>query len=273
MRKAKLLIMGDSVSIRVANQDHDKRNLIDMVTGRLAASAANVSIADFVGSGFNWRHFAAHLEEVHHSSRDSPLLIVAPINIRAFSYQWSWSKKWNLHNLPSERNSAAKFFSEINFFIQERFPRKYINGITISNAGFKRRNRGILDASEKYRSIFYFHYGFMSPSPRAVKDMEVFIKKCERMSNVDLVLYFTPINYKGFLMLQAGDIVEHIDAIKKRINKSVRGISKKTKVFDFSFQVDSGGFFHEFEPTEHLSQVGREYLARELTGKIEFLLR
>src|SRR5688500_14215929 len=85
-----ILIFGDSVMERVADDDVDRRPLHQMIKDSLLPRYHCISISYSAYNPKIYYYFVKSLEKL----KKYPKIIVLPINIRAFSPQWDLRPHW-----------------------------------------------------------------------------------------------------------------------------------------------------------------------------------
>ena len=256
--------MGDSVSIRTAKDDSDKLNLLSKINSHIQKNYPDSSVANFAGSGFNFRHFSKYLLS-EKKLITGECVVVAPLNLRSFSHQWSLSKKWNYDNLylNEGRSIVRDKWKLYESYFTDLIPFEYVGNISRSNREFRHCFLSNSSRESKYAEIFIFHYGFITPSRQMRLAYENFLTICSASRQTKLILYFTPINFGGMRLLSLENICENIIELKVKL-MSLACEYDRVYPLDLSEILRKNSFFHEYEPTEHLNQHGREQVMTAL---------
>jgi hypothetical protein len=260
----RLIVMGDSVSLRISKFDSNKKNLIEIITDLLSK---NFSFIKVIGSGFNFKNYGEFIDLLQVDENLKNIIIV-PLNLRSFSYQWSLEKKWSYDTLVKKKNNLIyKYYFRIYYYVLQNMPHRYIGDILLSNNYFRKYISSQKNIKNKYQKIFIYHYGFINPSKVMIKKYHRFIVECQKKRIYKTIIYVAPFNWEGALKSGASEVVENLDRIKRQILNSIK-LSDDYHIVDLSTYLNSDNFFHEFEPTEHLNERGRERVARVLAEEI-----
>ncbi len=276
-----VVLFGDSVSKRTADEDSDKRTLQKMVEHEL--SLKKISANYFSGKGFHLRLFRHFISAMRENDK-KPALVVIPINIRCFSPQWMYHPHWQFEK--EIRTFCKKFMIPYTGPIT-KFPdtsKKYwkmpmscheSNYSTIGDFMKIIKKKDGLDENERLfrlKQLFIFHYLYkLSSDNDRLCSLNTLIKE----NNFRLLLYFTPLNYSGGEDLLGSVFSDIIEENKKIImNTVVRDQAVNNIVIkDHTKLLDSTYFFSRHDPTEHLNEAGRKRLSKLLAEEIEVLLR
>lgn len=278
-----VLVLGDSVSIRVAREDEDTRPLHRMIADSLPA--ASTAIVSSAYQGEIYRDLIRSLAVLP----QKPSLIVIAVNLRSFSPQWHSNPLWELRQ---ERDILNRFIddpemeippleaviSEPGFFDRhDATPAES----TFSNFKFNRDFRALSlarptderDAALRYRELFAWHYGyrFSETHPKLAALAEanaIATRVCGRVVN-----YLTPINLELGVKLLGPRFATHL---AETAAAAIAGLSSEVKAgasqtLDLSSYLGSRYFFHGNLATEHLRETGRSKLARAVAEFAQFV--
>jgi hypothetical protein len=277
-----VVIFGDSVSVRTAREDTDKRTLQEMVGQEL--SIRKISAYYFSGKGFHLRLYM-HLLSAMREKDKKPALVVIPVNIRSFSPQWMYHPRWQFEK---ELRIFCKRFKLPYKGLITKFPetaeeyRKM--PVTFKESGYSTvgdfmkviKNKEGLDENEllfRRKQLFIFHYLYkLSLENDRLRSLDCLVKE----NNFRLLFYLTPLNCAGGEELLGSPFRDAVAENKKNITDTVFQIQPVKKSFfikDYSESFDSSLFFSKYDPTEHLNEAGRKRLTMLLTDDIEKILR
>lgn len=273
-----VLLLGDSVSVRVAHGDSDPRPLHRMVADMLPVSSAAIVSSAFQGEIF--RDLMCALAVLPRR----PTLVVMPINLRAFSPQWHSNPLWEMRQ---EREIIRRFVDDPAIAIDpvetvvagpgffDRYdatPARSVLSDLQSNGEFRALSLAQpsdeRDAALRYRELFAWHYGFRlvreHPKLRALAEaVATAADLCGRV-----MTYITPINMEMGAHLLGnrfrGQMAETVDTARAGLASAGPG-----GTLDFCSYLGKQYFFHTNLATEHLRDTGRSKLARAIVAGIE----
>ena len=279
--EAAVVLFGDSVSMRIAREDIDKRKLQEMVEQEL--SLRNISSNYFSGKGFHLRLFRHFISAMRNNDK-KPALLVFPVNMRCFSPQWMYHPRWQFEkeirifckkfkipytgpvakfpDNPEEYRKIPMICHESNFSAIGDFLKviKKKEGLDDNEILFRRRQ------------LFIFHYMYKLSSDN---DRLCSLNKIIKENNFRLLLYFTPLNYSGGSDLLGNAFSGVIEEHKKIImNGVLQAQANQNNIYikDYIKLFDSSYFFSKYDPTEHLNESGRKRLSILLAEDIEEII-
>ena len=277
-----VLLLGDSVSVRVAHEDSDKTDLAGMVARELLPRMRTCSIA---ASGY---HAGVFLEVVRllEAMPHRPRLIVLPINLRSFFPQWDLNPVWAYERtigairrygrLPGRM--VPKVLPE---HASRRAHRRYL-AAELSNPALPGRTIGEIsdviarapetdqEQIDRQRVIFAFHYLHVLDAAHlrlaAVHDTI----RIATSLGIPVVAYVVPVNYEGGRYLVGTGFTECLTSNVLVVRDAVDRASGPPGVgfFDWSTLLTAEAFFHRFEPSEHLNEQGRRTLAARIATAV-----
>jgi hypothetical protein len=275
-----VLLLGDSVSVRVAHEDSDSTDLAGMVARELLPPMRTCSIA---ASGYHagvFREIVRLLEVMPHR----PRVIVLPINLRSFFPQWAlnplWSYDGTIRAIKRYGRLSGRVIPKIRPEHASRRALRHYLDVEVSNPILPGRTIGEIceviarpsqtdqDRIERQRVIFAFHYlhALDGTHPRltAVHDAV----RTATTLGIPVVVYVVPINYEAGRELLGASFTERLADNVTVISRVVERASGPpgTEFFDWSTLLGPEAFFHRFEPTEHLNEHGRRTLADHIAA-------
>lgn len=277
-RAPPVLLLGDSVSERVSNTDQDVRNLAEMVEQKLGSTTATLSIS---GTGYHMGVFEAFIRCLG-KTRHRPALVVLPINLRSYSPQWDRDPRYQYDEEIQaveryiERGKRSRFLRRkpLDWAAFERMSVAYPASSERSIGDFLRvidsQPLGEDERLQRRRTIFRFHYLHpLVENHRRLRQLQRLVNAAIELG-VSVLAYVTPLNF------QAGEEL-HGDAFRRAISAQlgvVRHVLEsvptqgRLQFVDASLSLDRGHFFHDYEPSEHLNQRGREVLANLIANAV-----
>jgi hypothetical protein len=276
------ILFGDSVSVRTAREDGDKRTLQEMVEQEL--SLRNISAYYFSGKGFHMRLYM-HLLSAMRKNDKKPDIVVIPVNIRSFSPQWMYHPRWQFEK---EIRIFCKKFGLPYTGTISKFPetadeyRKI--PVTFNESDYSavgdfmkviKKKEGLDENGILFRrkQLFIFHYLYkLSSDNDRLHSLGRMIKE----NNFKLLLYFTPVNCAGGEELLGGAFLGAVEENRKIITDTVfqvQPLKNNVYIKDYTKLFDSSYFFSKYDPTEHLNEAGRKRLTMLLADDIEGVMK
>jgi hypothetical protein len=285
-----VLFLGDSVALRVSDDDTDKRTLEDMIV----AEFGEQGVCCISESAFNSQVFAMICNCLHRLRR-RPNVVILPINLRSFSPAWDLHPDYQFLWETAKLDDYARHVD----MMREPIPttpvaRAVFNAVPVQLPNARTKTIGELydvissRTSEEYTPgwkrrievIFTLHYLCrLYPEHRKLRYLGTAIKSLRR-GKIDVFLYLTPINY------QAGDrfVGPHFSSIvTDNIQVAVKYLSEFGVQFipstevelgitafrlpalaNFAFHCDESDFFSPHNATEHLKEPARKLLAERI---------
>lgn len=280
-----VLILGDSVSVRISHDDRDRRPLHRMIADMLAVPSLAIA-----GSAFQGVLFRDLMRALSVLPR-RPSLVVIPVNLRSCSAQWHSNPLWEMRQ---EREIIARFVED------PRTPIPPVETVTAGPGFFERYDasaaRSTLselssngefralslarpsderDAAIRYRELFAWHYGFdLSEDHAKLSALAETIATAAAFGS-RVVAYLTPINAELGTELLGGRFAERLDrtaeVVRTRLSTAMAD-SRRHALLDLRDYLGSRFFFHKNLATEHLAETGRGKLARAVAAEATRLL-
>ena len=273
-----ILMFGDSTAIRESWNDQDKRKLVEMLRPLVEELGRTCGM---VGAAFNLRMFYYLLKALT-KTRNRPLLVVLPINLREFSPQWASHPRYGFEKELSRITSFLETGEpprstpndEQEAWLMEKFeqywaipldyperPRLIIGDVLknmLSLAGKPEPDRG-----RRLKLIFCLHYMFRLERNHYLLN---FLRKAMSVlheSGLNSLVYMTPINYQAGLRCVGPDFSVFLEANKKIIHETIDPWSAypDLRFRDWTTLLDSAFFHHADIANEHLIDEGRLKLA------------
>jgi hypothetical protein len=277
-----VLLLGDSVTERVSSSDKDQRNLGEMLGDAvrhensyccMSYSAYNMEIYYLILLACQCMHFK--IEKV-----------IIPINLRSFSSQWQNNPLFKcaihireMRRYLQKQGCAGKYGliappKGIGEFLQEKVSYPILPFQTNEEFFEKISHRdGNLDnEAERRKIIFIYNYMFAlsSTNPRLRLMNEI----CSVASQIgaQLIFYLTPINIEGGRYYVGEDFAKSLElnvrVLQDQFTTAGGCTSFPSRCHDYSRSLDSSFFFNKYEATEHLNELGRSTIARNLVDEL-----
>lgn len=275
--KADVVLLGDSVLVAFYSQDNDKRTVSVMLQEKIP----NIKLRAIDSLAYA---SDVYLEQVRYITRSDfkPKLVIIPINIRSFSPQWDqrFDFQFELDKLELKfKNTPVfpylKFLINFNLF----------NLVPISKSQFYNtpvysgdkligtikdfdnpEYENYTDSHQKNKILLSYTYT-LSTNHRKLKALEE-IADLLFKNNIKVIFYLTPVDYETCEKYTGSStknqMVKNINLIKNSLNKN------QGMLLDLSFKLQSKNFAWKdsLYINEHLSQNGRQFLARELATSV-----
>jgi len=266
-----VLMFGDSVSLRVAHQDSDRRTLGHMVSAAMVPK--QVQVTSFT-SYTSYMHAA--FIALANRLQARPEWVVLPYNLRCTSPQWDGCPVWQytqenavvqalITDPAPQPGAVAPVFLDNKVYDSVAFSSPLSAWRSVGPFRKLARNKPTDPTlgRERLRQLLVLHYG--QPVTRQHRQI-VFLCSAIREAaslGAQVLVYVTPINV-DFMRELWGDellsIVEHnCNVVRTAIEEA--GLSDKVIFEDWSAALRADEFFHAQETTEHLAQQGRLRLA------------
>jgi hypothetical protein len=171
----------------------------------------------------------------------------------------------------AERDADLELFDSVKV----QYPMTTLSSIGEFRQVIARRH-GDSDARRlRLRQVFIFHYlHALAPDHRRIVGLQDVLNTVNAVGMRGLV-YISPVNYLAGIRYVGTEFEELLRANVARVCEVIKPFedSGRVRLQDWSLSFDSTGFFHGDEPTEHLGQLGRRSLARQIAGEIVELSR
>uniref|UniRef100_Q07IR4 SGNH/GDSL hydrolase family protein n=1 Tax=Rhodopseudomonas palustris (strain BisA53) TaxID=316055 RepID=Q07IR4_RHOP5 len=275
-----LLLLGDSVSERIANEDADRRTLHQMMIDRVTSARSCLAISHTAYQPAIYRDLMEALARLPRS----PHVVMLPINPRAFSPQWHGSPLWALdqeraairaHLADPDQPIApiADVEAGDGFFDQFDQTRVRLQLSSLTRNGDLRAISLVptdnpAEQKVRYRELFAWHYAYAfdesHPKLLALRDAITLIGKM----NATAVCYLTPINVEAGLDVHGRRFQDVAAALAERIARALAPAldAGGHRFADLSAALGREFFFKNNLATEHLNARGRDKLAAAATG-------
>jgi hypothetical protein len=267
------LMFGDSVSLRVANEDRDRRDLCAMVRESLLPIRA-LCVG---GSAFNLRIFDAFVDVLRRLPRQ-PRMLTAPINVRSFSPQWHSNPAWQLTaELKAIDAWIADSASPIapipdvtlapaDYAAYDRLPANIPASRRRTLGDFRALALGREGGAERSRELMAWHYAYrLERAHPLLRSLESLAMKC-RAAGIGLQLFCTPVNVEFGRLALGREFDEAFSANLAVVDERCRSIG--VRLHDWSGALPAAAFFHPETLTEHLVESGRLWLAERIVASL-----
>lgn len=272
----RVLILGDSVSERISQNDKDVRSLAQMLKEKISEDFSVEYITHSAYNSMIYYYIFLALKVL----KNKPRIIIFPINIRSFSPQWDLHPLWQFNDEISAIQKYIKKRKEISFehdnnkYIKFMDYKKYDNikinypNISLKSISEFRKIISIKPQTQseifsRFKHIFIFHYMFkLTEHNRKIIFLRRIVKLLSSM-NIKYYLYFTPINYKAGERLIGKKFINGLNKNLIFIKNTLMEFNNYPQgyISDHSLILSSNYFFHKYNSTEHLNEKGRQILA------------
>ena len=280
-KRLDLLLLGDSVTERVARDDQDQRTLFEMLRDLLPEGADFYHICH---SAYYADIYLAYLRQLLNLGI-RPDMVILPVNLRSFSPQWDYNPMFQntvhltqlLESLP-QREKAI-----IGVSLAKKNLWQYLNAeVEYIGSGLNRmrhflrivahKPKNSREAAQRRGDIFTFHYmNKVDGRHRKIAVLSEITRLCTT-HGIGLLAYFTPINYQcACKYLGEGfrdNLKINVRTISEGILAKLNGIGDQIRILDFSTLFSPDYFFNAEETTEHLAEQGRLELCREILANL-----
>jgi hypothetical protein len=265
------LIFGDSVSLRVADEDRDRRDLCAMVRESLLP----VPALCVGGSAFNLRIYEAFVRVLRRVPT-RPRMLIAPINMRSFSPQWHLNPAWQL---------TAELKAIDAWIADPASPIAAIPDVTLAPADYagfdrlpvdipssKRETLGSFRAlalsreggPERSRELMAWHYAYrLDPAHPLLASLDA-LARGSRALAIDLHLFCTPVNVEFGRRILGPRFDDALSTNLAVVHERCRSLG--VLLHDWSGALPAAAFFHPETLTEHLAESGRLWLADRIVA-------
>jgi hypothetical protein len=278
-----ILIFGDSVMERVADDDADRRPLHQMIKDFLQPQYDCVSVSYSAYNPKIYYYFVKALEKL----KNYPRIIILPVNIRSFSPQWDLRPHWQ-HELEisilkrfieNPRRNPHRIRESLRGTASETLMDAFRNGkVDYPLTSFNTIGQFLDMISSKPQDedkvtlrrklIFIFHYMYqLGADHKQLIILKELLDLLQTM-NIKALLYITPINVEAGEKYVGREFVDHVN---KNVNMILRLGGTANDNFKFRNWVmafSSEKFFGSDLATEHLNQDGRHKLTEWIAGEI-----
>ena len=285
-----VLLLGDSVALRVARQDHDRRSLAELVSDSLAPRRTHA----FAGSAFHPELYFAVLKGLVRLPH-RPSLVVIPINLRCFSPQWHWNPRFRLGSevdvarrfaeRPSRDGSAlprveplggTRLRAALETFAARRVTYPLLGETTLgAYLGVAQERAGTPErATRRRRDLFIFHYLHALSTSHEWLDALAEALNLLNAAQIHTFAYLTPINVDAGNRLVGPLFHEHVVRNARVVADRIGALENHDRCtfLDWSVDFSQDAFFHADESTEHLAEVGRRELAERISTQAKRIL-
>lgn len=284
------LHFGDSVALRVADDDTCTNTLEDLVSAELGEqSVCHISHSAFHSQVFCL--FCNCLPKLRHQPRS----VIIPINLRSFSHSWDlhpdYQFLWETATLddfargvdglrpPIQSTSVAKAVFQA---VPVHLPSGEIRPIgefleVIASRGHKGSGK---EWENRLRDIFAFHYmNNIYSTHRKLRYLGSAVKNLHRMG-IGIGLYITPINYRAGKKYAGESFEKCVSSNVATIEKYLRnfgvniikgsdltqGGRKKlgAAMLNLAFECNELDFFTPHNASEHVRYPARKSLAKHI---------
>ena len=280
-----VLLFGDSVYQRVANEDIDRRKLVEMVPDALAP---HYRVLPITRQSYHPRFYYQIIRAIE-VMRNRPSVVILPVNIRSFSPQWDLRPSWQY----SEEIEALESFVANPAGGAVRIKQRLKNETTLAEEEAYRstpvayalspfRTIGefldIIDSQTlteedkafRKKQIFIFHYMHpLDDSHRNFIALKEMLNLLQRLK-IRALFYITPINMEAGIRIVGQEFKEQVQANIRLISDLIQPHTKNGMIryADWSFEMSAENFFHDSFATEHLNQAGRLALTQWIASEI-----
>jgi hypothetical protein len=259
------------VSLRVANEDRDRRDLCAMVRESLSPTPT-ICIA---GSAFNLRIYDAFVRVLDRLPTH-PRMLIAPINMRSFSPQWHLNPAWRLaaelkaiDAWIADRASPIETIPDVtlapaDYADYDRLPANIPSSDLKTLGGFRALALSREGGPERARELLAWHYGYRLEGGHPLLDSLSSLSTGCRAAGIGLELFCTPLNVEFGRRAVGPRFDEALSANLAIVQEGCRSLG--VPLHDWSGALPAGAFFHPETLTEHLAESGRIWLAERIAA-------
>ncbi len=283
-----ILLFGDSVTIRISENDTNQHNLGDMINQGLKHHTTTCMCAGSAYHAQLYEYFVRALSRM----QNKPKLIICPINIRSFSPQWDLEPRYQfkeelqiLKNFSNTENYIPvkiKSYPKVSFKEKKIFSEYQTRYPGIGKIKLKRFLKIIhstpTTTEEKItrkREIFRFHYMHkLATNHKKLKCLEKMIAIGNQW-NQQWLFYTTPVNKDAGTWFLGNEFNKILDNNIKTVLNLLNNTNLKqhqNTILDLSQACNSSMFFNHHDASEHLNEFGRQHIAEQLINAAIFLL-
>lgn len=278
---AEIVYFGDSVVITPLENDTDNRTIGEMLEAELG-NGMRVHVA--AHGAYNQNLYGPFSEYICRSA-NRPEIVVVPINLASFSAAWDLQPENQFKEeiaklMYGDRaflNLGIRFYYLFRLNQEELQEEKihweeqlvYYNDTQIGK--IKDMQYTLLasdpdiDYQAKNRYTYYYLYRLI-PGHRQVVSLDRLIKNYNECG-IRPILYLTPIDLQSGSKYHGSNFTAIVGQNKEIIFDI--GRQNNIQIADWSFALNQSYFGDMFDPTEHLRQGGRMYVARGLAELIK----
>jgi len=276
--KPQIMLFGDSVSFRVANQDSDRRTLGQMVTDALAPRSVHVtSFSAYTAYMYGVFLGLARKMDAH------PDWVILPFNLRCVSPQWDASPIWQyvqensaIQRLMNDPDATPNAIAPV--FLDE----KAYNSVALYSPLSEQRTVGYFRKQIRFKptdpeavrkrlaEILVLHYGMpVREEHRQFHYLVSAIREASAMG-AKVLVYLTPINVEFMRKIWGDVLTDIVDGNRGLVRQAIEqaGMMDHVVYEDWSGSLPSDEFFHPEETTEHLAEAGRLRLTFMITDRM-----
>jgi hypothetical protein len=287
-----VLFFGDSVLERISRFDKNVRTIDQMVAGCLGNQ---ISMGCISHTGYHigvYYQFARLLQYL----ANRPKIIVFPINMRSFSPQWDMNPKHrcteHIRKIEEYINKFGDNTDECLYGTDKEISENDFLNSRVFYAGtsfqYVKEFENIIKTKPEHRDeiifrrkhIFIYHYMHkLEPTHHKLLLLRNFIRLLKYMQ-IAAVVYMTPVNFRAGLKYVGDDFVrvfgsnlqvvyDCLGCTPQSASSNSVFIEGRSCVFgDYSQSLGPEYFFNEDDPTEHLNETGRAFLAKIISNMV-----
>ncbi|MFA5238572.1 MAG: hypothetical protein WC476_02525 [Phycisphaerae bacterium] len=287
-----VLFLGDSVLERISKFDKNAETIDQMVAGYLDSQ---ISMGAFSHTGYHIGVYYQFIRLLRYLPK-KPKIFVFPINVRSFFPQWDINPRHRCteHILKLEK-CIGKFGNSINeclygidkIISEDDFlnSRVFYTGTSFRYIKefenlIKTRPKREDEIIFRLKHIFIYHCMYkLEPTHRKLLLLRDLIQLLKNMQIVTII-YITPVNYKGglkyvgddFMRILSSNLQVVYDCIgctsQSASNNSIFVEGQPCVFGDYSQSLGTEYFFSEHDPSEHLNEAGRTFMAQIISDMI-----
>lgn len=278
--KTKIIYFGDSTMRWAGINDTDKRPI-----GIMLQDIRNSPVTVISSNAYHlgvYEQFSSYIC----NSQNKPEVVIFPINLRSFSPEWDTRPQYQFDDQIRQIRTSNNPISNL----RERFFRVfggkqegqneilwknqivYYNTTPVGKVidfNFKMTERDT-DIEQKIRKKFIYQYLYnLNSTHRKLASLNKTINNYKNCG-VKPIIYITPIDYQNGAKYLGQSFTEIVDN-NIQVILSV-GKENLMQINDLSFSLDSKYFTYYLNPSEHLDQYGRKFIAENISKEAENLL-
>ncbi|MFZ2621019.1 MAG: hypothetical protein WAX85_00435 [Minisyncoccia bacterium] len=267
----KVIYFGDSVIRATSPNDVDQSSIVQM----FSKISPGLTVGDLSSPAYHLGIFEAMADYISRS-QSKPEAIIVPINLRSFSPEWDMRPEYQFENeiffltsshfltYFSKPLSVLHLVKTNTVSIDTYLSTPVYYGKTIVGIVKKYQDEGLLTKPEpeNIKDFYILDYMYsLNESHRKLISLSKLIDIAQK-SGIKVYPYVIPIDWEGGIKYVGSDFTKQVGTNIKVICSEIK--KRNAPCLDISFGLSSDNFIHGDYPNEHLSQKGREFVAKQV---------
>jgi hypothetical protein len=269
-----VILFGDSCNGWVDQEDTDRRAISELLNDRLVGK----TVGRIDGRAYHLELYEAFIDLLI-ARQAHPELLIIPINLRSFSSEWDARPSYAFEAAKQQlRQADDPFALAISPLLKTL---QWQTDTAKSLSAFKRtevfdgdQRVGTVDdfenarydhpSEELVRSKFIYHYMYsLTPEHRKLVALRNIVRKAAE-HQLQVAFYVTPVDFESGSRCLGNRFASQIKHNVSVLRASVAGSS--ASFMDCSLSLDANAFSWSQYPNEHLTEVGRNFVAETLAS-------